>query len=356
MVQESTLLAQLVPKLTNRREDTATDALAFIRSKSAACRRALRQLLVDENVDLEPIANFQTQVTYKDGPVQTWLAMTEDGGKQLLVESKFWAALQQGQGTGYVGQLEEIGPGVLLFVAPATRIETLWAEISRQFVAGHGAVRLEAVETAEQLRRAKVGDSDKRLMLVSWALLLQHLAAAVPSDSLVASDIQQLRGLAEREDEEAFQPIHAAELGPSLARRVRWLNRLIDDVIDGHGVSQGWISVGGLRATPQRDGYGRYFKFEKHVYKDSVPGDALFLCVNYALWATSGDTPLWLWIGHAVPVDAGQLRERVPALAEHQDRGAFDVPIHLPTGVEYERVVSDVVDQLRRIEQVINHA
>ena len=76
MVQESTLLAQLAPKLTNRREDTATDALAFIRSKSAACRRALRQLLVDENVDLEPIANFQTQVTYKDGPVQTWLAMT----------------------------------------------------------------------------------------------------------------------------------------------------------------------------------------------------------------------------------------------------------------------------------------
>ena len=35
MVQESSLLAHLVPRLTNRGEDTATDALAFILNKSA---------------------------------------------------------------------------------------------------------------------------------------------------------------------------------------------------------------------------------------------------------------------------------------------------------------------------------
>ena len=192
------------------------------------------------------------------------------------------------------------------------------------------------------MRKARVADSDKRLMLVSWALLLDRLAAAVPNDSVVASNIRQLRGLAQLQDDEAFQPIHAQEFGPSLPRRVRWLNRLIDDVLDDHGVKEGWMSVSGLRATPQRAGYGRYFRFL------GVPGD-LFLCVNYNLWATSGDTPLWLWISSKVPVERDRLRDLMPSLAEHGTSGPHDAPVHLKTGVEYEAVLSDVVDQVRGI-------
>ena len=128
-------------------------------------------------------------------------------------------------------------------------------------------------------------------MLVSWTLLLDRLASAVPIDSVVASDIRQLRGLAQREEDEAFPPIRMEELGPSFARRVRWLNRLIDDVVDVHGVRDGWMSVAGGRATPQRGGYGRYFRFRDG--QGLVPG-YLFLCVNYGLWASRGDTPLWL--------------------------------------------------------------
>ena len=39
------MLAHLVPRLTNRVEDTATDALAIILNKSSACRDALDLLL-----------------------------------------------------------------------------------------------------------------------------------------------------------------------------------------------------------------------------------------------------------------------------------------------------------------------
>ena len=228
------------------------------------------------------------------------------------------------------------------------------AEVRRQMEIGPDAVQLESAETAEQLRRARIVDSDKRLMLVSWTLLLDRLAAAVPADSLVASDIQQLRGLAQREDDEAFQPINAEELGPSLARRVRWLNRLLDDVVDGRGVKDGWMSIRGLRATPQRDGYGRYFRFRNDL-GDVVPGD-LFLCVNYGLWATSGDTPLWVWIGSTVPVNAAQLRDSVPSLVEYGNHGTYDVPIYLTTGTEYERVLDDVVRQVKEIAGLVNGA
>ena len=353
MVQESTLLAYLVPRLTSRGEDTATDALAFILNKSPACREALDLLLRDGNFNPGPLTNFQTQVTYEDGSRPDMVGYDQEGGKRLLVESKFWASLLQGQASGYFGQLEEKGPGVLTFIAPGSRIETLWGEIRRQMETGPDGVQLEAVETTEQMRRARISESDKRLMLISWTMLLDRLAGAAPTDSAVASDIQQLRGLAQREDDEAFKPINLEELGPSLARRVQWLNRLIDDVVDGHGVRDSWMSIRGLRATPQRDGYGRYFRFRNDL-GEVVQGD-LFLCVNFGLWATGGDTPLWLWIGRTVPVSAAQLWSHVRSLKEHGSNGPYDVPIHLTAGVEYESLLSDVVRQIREIGKIVNN-
>ena len=106
------------------------------------------------------------------------------GGKRLLVESKFWATLLEGQASSYFDQLEDAGPGVLLFIAPATRLEILWGEITRQMEDGQDGFELESVETPEQIHRARVigpDKQDKRLMLVSWPLLLDRLAAAVPA-------------------------------------------------------------------------------------------------------------------------------------------------------------------------------
>ena len=351
MVQESTLLAYLVPRLTSRGEDTATDALAFIINRSPACREALDFLLRDGDFHVGSLTSFQTQVTYEDGSRPDMVGYDGDGKKRLLVESKFWASLLQGQASGYFGQLEEKGPGLLMFIAPGTRLETLWAEIKRQMEAGADGVQLEAVETAGQIRRARIAESDKRLMLVSWAVLLDRLAAAVPADSPIASDIQQLRGLAQMEDNEAFLPINMEELGPSLARRVQWLNLLIDDVVDGHGVREGWMSVRGLRATPQRSGYGRYFRF-RNDHGDVVSGD-LFLCVNVDRWADSSDTPLWLWISSNVPLSGPQLRVSLPWVVEYGSDGPYDVPIHLTTGAEYDRVLSDVVRQVREIGEMV---
>lgn len=342
-----TLLAYLVPRLTSRGEDTATDALAFVLNRSATCRDALHRLLDDGDFTLEPAVSFQTQVTYQDGSRPDMAGYDRKGVKRLLVEAKFWASLGQQQASGYFGQLEEAGPGVLLFIAPGSRIETLWAEIKRQMESGEGSVQLETLEATDRVRRARTVGSDKRVMLVSWDQLLGGMAAVAAGDTQVASDIQQLRGLARYQDDEAFHPIHQAEFGLALPRRIRGLNRLIDAVVDGRGVQEGWMTVKGLRATPQREGYGRYFKFP------GVPGD-LFLCVNYWRWSTCGDTPLWLWIGNGVPVNAGKLRDRVPSLVGDEASGTYDVPIHLVTGVEYDGVVDDVVWQLRAITEMID--
>ncbi len=349
MPEEATLLAYLVPRLTSRREDTATDGLAFILNKSTACRDALNLLLRDEHFALAPIVRVQTQVTYEDGSRPDLAGYDETGAKRVLVEAKFWATLLEGQASGYYGQLEEVGPGVLLFIAPDARFEVLWAEIRRQMESGEDGVRIELVESTKGIRKARIVGLDKRVILVTWSRLLAHLAAAVPHDAPVASDIQQLNGLARREDDEAFQPIESQEFAPSVPRRIRWLNRLVDAVVDGRGVEQGWMTTTGLRATPQRHGYGRYFRFT------DVPGELLFLCVNIRLWSTHGDTPLWLRIGWKTTVNIDKLRERVPTVAEGEDGWAYEIPIYLKTGVEYEDVLDDFVCQLHGIAEALAH-
>lgn len=348
MADESSLLAYLVPRLTSRGEDTATDALAFILNKSEACRDALDNLLSEEDLGLEPITRFETQVTYKDGSRPDMVGYDSRGNARLIVESKFWAALLEGQASGYFKQLEEPGPGVLLFIAPGTRLETLWAEIERQMEVAKDPVQLKPVEALDRMRKAGVRDSANRVMLVSWDLVLDRLASAVPADSQVASDLRQLRGFVEEQDLDAFQPIQPEELGPSFPRRIRWLNHLIDDVVN-RGIEKGWISVKGLKATPQRAGYGRYLRF----LADSGGRTSYdsFLCVTVDYWATMGDTPIWLWIGWQAESDF-QSRDGSSSLTVFEDSSGLWTPIYLELGVEYHGVLADVESQLRRIRDI----
>lgn len=355
MAEHDTLLARLVPKLTSQVENAATDALAIVLNASAACRGALERLLRDGDFTLEPVVRFETQVTYQDGSRPDMIGYDRSGAERLIVEAKFWASLQQDQGIRYLKPLGEAGAGALLFIAPDSRIEALWAEIGRQMQSGEGSVQLELTATADRIRKAKIVDSDKRLMLMSWDLLLGSLAAT--DDTRVASDIQQLRGLARYQDEEAFQPIHSRELGPVLPRRIRGLNRLIDDVRT-RGVQEGWMKVQGLAAAPQREGYGRYFRFAG-AQGEVIPED-WFLGVHFERWAASGDTPLWLrfWTrGASYPVSrerSAKLRDRLPSLVEGEKGRICDLPIYLKTGVEYERVLEDVVRQINEIGNLLS--
>ena len=93
----------------------------------------LDSLLRDGDFQVGPIKRVETQVTYEDGSCPDMVGYDRNGAKRLLVESKFWATLLRGQASGYFQLLNDEGPGVLLFIAPNIRIDTLWAEIRKQF-------------------------------------------------------------------------------------------------------------------------------------------------------------------------------------------------------------------------------
>lgn len=345
MTDRTTLLAYLVPE--DRAEDTATKALTFILNKDEACRDALNDLLRAGGFDLEPIERVETQVAEKDRSRPDMTGYDRTGGKRLLIEAKFWADLRQEQASGYFNQLDEEGPGVLLFIVPESRREILWKEIKGQM--DKAGKELERVETFKGNWRAHIVGSDKRLLLVGWDFLLRRMAAG---DSSTASDIWQLRGLARQQDDAPFQPIHTEELAPSLAHRILFIDQLIDDVINSRGEKLG-ITIQDRRRTSRPGLYGQYFRFM------DVEGEffgEFFIGINFRLWETVGDTPLWLRIDKTtVWVDVEKLQSEFPLRPPSIDKSYYVyVPIYLKTGEEYQAVLDDVVSQIGKIKDAID--
>ena len=341
MADHATLMAYLVPRLTNQVENAATEALGYILNRSPGSMRALNDLLREGGFDVGPIARVETQVTHKDGSRPDMAGYDGNNLKRLLVEAKFGAALLEGQASEYARQLDQPGPATLLFISPEVRIPMLWVEIDRQ-MAKEG--RLEPIDSPPGVRRARVAwtepsDMELELVLVSWVRLLDRMDA-LAGDEGVKSDIRQLRGLAHEQDAQVFLPIHAEDISPDLGRRVVWYNQLVDHAVDARGVPEKWMSIERLAATAQRYGYGRYLRFS------GLDGEFWF-GVNHELWAGSGDTPLWLRVCDRTGVNLDEIGRELKVWVQDEW-----IPIRLKTGVEYEEVLDDVVSQLKAIARI----
>ena len=343
MAEDTTLLAHLIPRITSRIEDTATDALAFILNKSESCREALNALLRGTDLDLDPIVRFQTQVTYEDGSRPDMNGYDKNNKKRLVVESKFWHSLTEGQASGYLDQLVEDGPGVLMFVAPESRIEILWGEISNRII--KSGINLNEIATPDQDHRAIVGDSEKRLVLVSWDQLIRKMSLAATSSPQVESDILQLLSLATQGDLAGFHPINREQLSPDFPRAVVSLVGIVDDALN-RGSFEGWIFPHGVRWTKDQDNYssGWYLRIANGKR-------AGWFGVCFDLWARGDcdDTPLWLQLMELDPPALQEVGRKLDLRLT--DESYF--PIFVRTGVVRDDVLDNVVAQLKRISEAI---
>ena len=344
MVEDATLMSHLVPRISKwALEDAATESLGYILNRSVGSMQALNDLLREGGVDIKPVARVKTQVRYEDGCIPDMAGYDKNNVLRLHVESKFWAALGEGQASGYSRHLDQPGPATMLLISPEVRIPTLWVQIRRQMAEEGG---LEPFESTPGMRGARVvrkepSNTDLQIMLVSWIRLLDRMELRTNDDS-VKSDIRQLRGLTQREGGRAFLPLHSEEMSPSLARRLVWYNQLVDDVVDSRGVPDNWMDIKGVRAQAQRFGYGRYFYFPG-ISRSSY----FWFGVNHERWAGSGDTPLWLNVGGHTDVNMDEVGRQLNL--QFQDNW---LPVHLKIDVEYDEVLDDVVSQLQKVDEV----
>ena len=335
MSDNDTLLAHLVPALTPQVEVAATKSLAFILNKSQPCRQALNELVRGNDFELSPVTHAAAEVEFEgEGRVDV-VCYHSDDEFQLLIEAKFWASLGENQASAYFGYLDRDKPGMLMIVAPDRRVEAIWPEALAQV--RQGDADLEQLASFGRSRLARCTKSQRRLMFVSWAQLLDRLKAA--NDQTVASDIEQLRGLAQKQDEEVPLPLHPEDLSPQVGRRLEQLFRIADDAT-ARAIDSRLFQPTGNAAVAYRGGYGRAFV--------AVDGqNPSWFGFEYKLWGTIGPSPLWVQV-HADHWRTGD--GTIEAIDDIYGRSKLKwVPIRLKLGAEHDEVIADVVAQLKGI-------
>ena len=350
MTEYFSLMAHLVPRLKGPLEDAATDALAYILTNSANSRQTLNDLLREGGFAIEPIVRVATQITHPDNSRPDMTGYDKNSQVRLLVEAKFGAALGDEQASAYAQLFTHPGPAVLLFIAPERRIPILWAAIEQQM---KGLSELDYIESSPGSKRVRVlwkkpRDTELQMIATSWLRLIERMEA-LESDDNIKSDINQLRGLAQREDTRVFMPIHTEELGPDFPRHVVAFNQLVDHVVDGEGVPKGWLDIKGLQATSRRYGYGRYCRF-------AGLENQLWFGINHERWAESADTPLWIRVWDLTGANEDEIARKmnVQIVEGIYDSGKTSwIPIHLKTGADYNEVMDDVASQLKKIGETL---
>ena len=346
----STMFAHIVSRLTNRTEDVAVEALGFILSRSEAARRALRDLLQLEGLDVGELTGAKTQVSDETLARPDLVVLGRNRKERVLIEAKFWASLTENQPNAYLARLPlDEHPSVLLFVAPEARVETLWSELHRLIEGPFNWQSINAPHDTD-IKSAMVDEGGRFLMLVSWrALLKRMLSFAMSSGDVVEADIRQLHALCEQQDQEAFLPLKPHELAPEIPRRMLQFNQLVDDVVE-FARQRNIINTAGLNVTPRPHGYGRYLRLGS---RDADLWAGGWFGIDYMLWSRYRDTPLWLtfYEGWESVIAIDELRDKLGN--DIWANTSSSIPLHLPTGVEYQTVLSDVVERLVEIAKRI---
>ena len=337
MPDNDTLLAYLVSSFPGNTENIATEALRHIFSHSDASIEALNDVVQSGVRGVAPIAKVNSQVVRSDGTIPDLVGFDEDGKERVLIEVKFWAELTANQPSGYVNRLPDGGLGVVIFLAPEERIQSLWPQLRRRLEQQAGTLE----ELDSERKCVRVFNTQRHLMIVSWGSLLDSMAARNREyeEQGVETEIRQLRSLAKYADNGALKPISdGTEAANDSDRLLRTYRRLIDAATE-RGISQEWVDRKGLRATPRSYGYGRYIRLH---------GAVVWFGVNAVQFEKTGETPLWVNPGSALR----DLRAEIADKLDVQESGWF--PVTLKRGVEYPEMLEGVVDSLKHIADAIH--
>ena len=340
----SGLLAHLTKNFAPHPENVATEALGHILAHSASARNGLSSILSGTGISED--LSYRTQQADGDALARPDLTGRDAQGRNIvLVEAKFWAGLTDNQPNTYIEMLADDVPSALCFLIPQERMTSLWPEIcSRATETGFNIV----MEHDGEYKSASLG-GNKHLLMTTWATVLTAIETAATSsgETLTLSDVSQLRGLSEEQEAEGFLPIRPGEFGPEAPRRILGLTNVIDQVISGLS-GEGVISLQGLRATPIRSGYRRYFDPIPTMF----PRQNFWLEYNLDFWKQY-EHPVWLG-GHS---EYRRLSRRgfedyeraVPKsiLYDNQDEVMFRISI--PLGAEIDEVVRNITFQIKEI-------
>jgi hypothetical protein len=341
----NSLVGHLVARFKAPPENLATEALCYVLRNSRTARLAFITHLSEFAPDLPEDLVFRTQAADDDNAIPDLVGIDQAGRPLVIGEAKFWAGLTDHQPSTYLKRLVPDYPGVLVFVAPEARFQTLWPELLRRCADARTLQRGPESQKEHFCFRLNQHHS---LAMTSWRALVGALDArlAATGEEDIRADLHQLAGLCERMDVDAFLPIRSEEFSPLIGKRVLQYCDLVSDVVANLG-SDGVVNSKGLRTTATAGRWGRYIRLRGN--------GCLFYFFAHA-WANYRETPLWLRVkDHNWQTTADlrtallPLEREVPSRLVIDPDGRLLVPLFLPTGVDRDAVISEIATQIRQV-------
>ena len=228
--------------------------------------------------------------------------------------------------------------GVLVFICPDLRITSLKGGIIK-------ALNDDGFSYTEDNK--KINISNKSILIYSWENILDTFELDIDNtDFSVRSDINQLRGLCERIDNEAFLPINSKDLSPEIPRRILSYQTIISKTID-RLVNELGFSIKNYKKTPQWYGLSRFV--DKKTF-------TMALEVNLEYWSKYADTPIWLELSHDWTwdrtTDLCKLKNRIEkkySIRDFNTKGRLYYPVYLKTGDTEDMVINSIFEFIKDI-------
>ena len=348
-----TLFGHLSSRFTSSPENIATEGLNFILNRSHPAGEALIRF-VNQSIgtSIQDKLSFSTQSTGEDQSIPDLVGKNSTGKEILVCEAKFWAGLTDNQPVNYLKRLQKGKEGILLFLCPEKRIPTIWPELVRRCQEARVAL---GEETETPYTKSIPVGNDHHLAITSWRAVLNSIQPELEreNDHKRISDLEQLRGLVNKMDQEAFLPLSSEELSVAIPKRLIQYHDLVDEAIEELR-AKGVVSLDGLRATQSRVKYRRYFSTEKFVG---------WLEVEYDKWTNLRETPIWLGIQEPLTTKKWKypenLKPKLQSLEYARPSMLFEgyehltVPIYLPTGQEKSVVVQKIIEQFLMVKELL---
>ena len=264
-----TLLAQLSWRFHPRMEELAVEALAYILDRYPASIEGLSELVERPIPDMRLSAQrFETEAVAPDGTRPDVLQKGDDGSERLFIEAKFYAPLTRNQPVAYLRRLPAEGVSVLMFLAPAERVDELWLELLDRLASS------DMPYSDKGFRCVAIEGTGKHLLITDWTKVLDNMEERLKDSQSGLAELSQLRGLVQ---------FAKAKGGRALLPGEELVNRVTEI-----GKTSGWLDTRGLMATPRWYGFGRYARLG-HRYKLGV-----WLGINADLSDKLGSAHLWM--------------------------------------------------------------
>lgn len=348
------LLGLFYNKLKGSQEDIASESLAYILQESIESRKVINQIIkADTSLDF-PDLIYKTQTTGKNLERPDISGKSEKGEEKLIIEAKFWASLTENQPNGYLKRLRE--NSVLIFLVPNLRKRAVFEEVLNRVHSKNrenGSIQV----TAENLK-ITLTKKRKVVLVKSWHEVLQSIKAKLEEKNEIRllSDLNQIIGLCEMIDQNAFSPITDDDLSPKIPKNINSYYKIVDKVVDELKIRNTKITTKGLIKSPQRFGYHRYFATDLLGMNFSLKLD---------LWEKVVQTPFWLGISLNTKngwensenlgkvLDKVRIKHKISLIPYANGKGYF-LSIYPPLHKTEDTVIKEISTKINNIIQDIH--